>query len=513
MAGNTPYALELENISKSFGSVRANQDINLHIQAGDIHGIIGENGAGKSTLMSIIYGFYEADSGEIRINGKTLRIRNSQQALAAGIGMVHQHFMLVDNFTVLENVMLGAEGGALLREGEQQVRKNLADLAEAYQLNVPLDRPVEQLSVGVQQRVEILKALYRKARILILDEPTGVLTPQEASDLFRILRTLKDDGVTIVLITHKLHEIMAITDHVSVIRQGRMVAHRKTSETDMPELAELMVGRKVKQDVDRTEREAGEPLLQVKDLCVDDATGVRRVKQVSFQVAAGEVVGIAGVSGNGQSELLAALAGIVPPTSGQIQIGTEVISADQPSDPARVRELGVAHVPEDRHRMGLVLPFAAYQSAVLGYHHASRYNGSLLQRHAAMRGEYGERAENFDIRPRDPDLKSSSFSGGNQQKIVLAREMEADPDILLIGQPTRGVDIGAIEFIHQQIMDMRNAGKAILLVSVELEEIMSLSDRILVMCDGMITGEVSHDDANEQTLGLMMANADAQEVA
>lgn len=513
MAGNTPYALELINISKSFGPVRANQDINLQIQAGDIHGIIGENGAGKSTLMSIIYGFYEADSGEIRINGEPRRIRNSQQALAAGIGMVHQHFMLVDNFTVLENVMLGAEGGALLREGEKQVRKNLAELAEAYQLDVPLDRPVEQLSVGVQQRVEILKALYRKARILILDEPTGVLTPQEATDLFRILRTLKDDGVTIVLITHKLHEIMAITDHVSVIRQGRMVAHRKTSETDMPELAELMVGRKVKQDVDRTAREAGEPLLQVKDLCVNDATGVRRVKQVSFQVAAGEVVGIAGVSGNGQSELLEALAGIVPPTSGQIQIGTEVISADKPSDPARVRELGVAHVPEDRHRMGLVLPFSAYQSAVLGYHHSPRYNGSLLQRHAAMRVEYGERAESFDIRPRDPDLRSASFSGGNQQKIVLAREMEADPDILLIGQPTRGVDIGAIEFIHQQIMEMRNAGKAILLVSVELEEIMSLSDRILVMCDGMITGEVSHDEANEQTLGLMMANSAAQEVA
>nr|CAA6818347.1 MAG: Predicted nucleoside ABC transporter, ATP-binding component [uncultured Thiotrichaceae bacterium] len=513
MEGSSPYALELINISKSFGPVKANQDINLPIVAGDIHGIIGENGAGKSTLMSIIYGFYEADSGEIRINGDPINIRNSQQALAAGIGMVHQHFMLVDNFTVLENVMLGAEGGALLREGEQQVRKSLSGLATTYQLEVPLDTPVEQLSVGVQQRVEILKALYRKARILILDEPTGVLTPQEATDLFRILRTLKDDGVTIVLITHKLHEIMAITDHVSVIRQGRMVAHRKTSETNMPELAELMVGRKVRQNVDRPERTAGEPLLQVENLSVDDEMGVRRVKQVSFQVAAGEVVGIAGVSGNGQSQLLEALSGIVPPTSGQIQIASEVITADKPSNPARVRELGAAHVPEDRHRMGLVLPFSAYQSAVLGYHHLPRYNGSVLQDHAEMQSEYRERAESFDIRPRDPYLRSSSFSGGNQQKIVLAREMEADPDILLIGQPTRGVDIGAIEFIHQQIMDMRNAGKAVLLVSVELEEIMSLSDRILVMCDGMITGEVAHDDANEQTLGLMMANADAQEVA
>lgn len=511
MAGSSDYALELINISKSFGPVKANQDINLQIRAGDIHGIIGENGAGKSTLMSIIYGFYEADCGEIRINGQPQRIRNSQQALAAGIGMVHQHFMLVDNFTVLENVMLGAEGGALLREGERQVRKNLAELAEAYQLDVPLDTPVEQLSVGVEQRVEILKALYRKARILILDEPTGVLTPQEASDLFRILRTLKDDGVTIVLITHKLHEIMAITDRVSVIRQGKMVAHRETAKTGMPELAELMVGRKVRQDVDRAERVAGQPLLQVSNLCVDDAAGVRRVRQVSFQVAAGEVVGIAGVSGNGQSELLQALAGIIPPTSGEIQLGDELITATQPSDPARVRELGVAHVPEDRHRMGLVLPFAAYQSAVLGYHHLPRYNGSVLQKHVTMEQEYCQRAESFDIRPRSPVLKSASFSGGNQQKIVLAREMEADPEILLIGQPTRGVDIGAIEFIHQQIMAMRNAGKAILLVSVELEEIMSLSDRILVMCDGMITGEVSHEEADEQTLGLMMANADDQQ--
>lgn len=513
MAGSSDYALELINISKSFGPVKANQDINLQIRAGDIHGIIGENGAGKSTLMSIIYGFYEADSGEIRINGQPQRIRNSQQALAAGIGMVHQHFMLVDNFTVLENVMLGAEGGALLREGEAQVRKNLTELAQAYQLDVPLDTPVEQLSVGVEQRVEILKALYRKARILILDEPTGVLTPQEASDLFRILRTLKDDGVTIVLITHKLHEIMAITDHVSVIRQGKMVAHRETATTDMPELAELMVGRKVRQDVDRTAQAAGKPLLQVRRLCVDDAAGVRRVKQISFEVAAGEIVGIAGVSGNGQSQLLQALAGIIPPTSGEIQLGDELISAQQPSSPARVRELGVAHVPEDRHRMGLVLPFAAYQSAVLGYHHLPRYNGPVLQKHAAMEHEYSERAESFDIRPRSPVLRSASFSGGNQQKIVLAREMEADPEILLIGQPTRGVDIGAIEFIHQQIMAMRNAGKAILLVSVELEEIMSLSDRILVMCDGMITGEVAHDDADEQTLGLMMANADQQEAA
>lgn len=499
------YALELLDISKRFGAVKANQSICLQVRAGDIHGIIGENGAGKSTLMSIIYGFYQADSGEMRVNGELQVIRDSQQAMAAGIGMVHQHFMLVDNFTALENIMLGAEGGFLLNAGEQQVRKRLAALAQTYGLDVPLDVPVERLSVGVQQRIEILKALYRQARILILDEPTGVLTPQEADDLFRILRTLKADGVTILLITHKLREIMAITDQVSVMRQGCMVAHRATAETGMAELAELMVGRKVRQEVARHTQAPGAILLQVDKLGVRDASGVERVKQVSLQVAAGEVVGVAGVSGNGQSELLQALAGIIPFQSGEIRFADTRITPTKPISPARLRQLGLAHVPEDRHRMGLVLPFAAYQSAILGYQRAGRYNHYLTLNDPFMLGEYRQRAESFDVRPRDPHLTSSHFSGGNQQKIVLAREMAADPSVLLVGQPTRGVDIGAIEFIHQHLMDMRNAGKGILLVSVELEEIMTLADRIIVMCDGMISGEVSRAEADEQTLGLMMA--------
>lgn len=503
----TTCALELIHINKRFGLVKANQDISLCIPAGSIHGIIGENGAGKSSLVSIIYGFYQADSGEIRVQGQTVNIQDSKQAIALGIGMVHQHFMLVDEFTALENIILGAEGGLLLHAGEQRVRQRLAELSRLYGLEVPLDIPVNQLAVGVQQRIEILKTLYREARILILDEPTGVLTPQEADDLFKILRTLKADGVTILLITHKLREIMAITDQVSVMRQGRIVAERITAETSMPELAELMVGRKIRQSVDRLERPVGETLLQVRELTVRDKQGLAQVNQVSFHVAAGEVVGIAGVSGNGQSELLQALAGILPISSGEIIFAGQSITAQQPSNPARLRDLGLAHVPEDRHRMGLVLPFAAYQSSILGYQRADKYNHRLILDEPAILTEYTERAGQFDIRPRDPLLGSSNFSGGNQQKIVLAREIGAEPSLLLVGQPTRGVDIGAIEFIHQQLMDMRNEGKGILLVSVELDEIMSLADRILVICGGVITGELSREEANERTLGLLMANA------
>ncbi|WP_020396597.1 ABC transporter ATP-binding protein [Thiolinea disciformis] len=512
-AQHSKYALELRGITKRFGRVLANDHIDLQIKAGDVHGIIGENGAGKSTLMSIIYGFYEADSGEMLIQGQPMSIRNSQQAIAAGIGMVHQHFMLVDNFTALENIMLGAEGGARLKQSAEQARASLNELAKTYGLEVPLDTPVDQLSLGVQQRIEILKALYRKARILILDEPTGVLTPQEADDLFRILATLKADGVTILLITHKLREIMAITDCVSVMRHGKMVAHRVTAQTSMPELAELMVGRKVRQHVERKAQPAGAALLEVTNLSVTDASGVRRVKNVSFTIGAGEIVGLAGVSGNGQSELLQALSGIIRFQAGEVRLGDTTITPKRSKNPAQLRRLGLAHVPEDRHRMGLVLPFQAYQSQILGYQREARYNATITLKDKVMADEYAQRAETFDIRPRDPHLQSSNFSGGNQQKIVLAREIFADPQVLLIGQPTRGVDIGAIEFIHQHIMDMRNAGKAILLVSVELEEIMTLSDRIIVMCDGMITGELSHDEANEKNLGLLMANAGAKEAS
>lgn len=505
-----PIALELIDVSKQFGAVKANQDISLTVKTGSVHGIIGENGAGKSTLMSIIYGLYHPDKGEIRINGQPVHMRNPQQAISLGIGMVHQHFMLVEPFTALENIMLGAEGGAVLKQPKQQARTHLEQIIARHGLAVPLDVPVSELSVGVQQRIEILKALYRNARILILDEPTGVLTPQEADELFVILRQLTAQGVTVLIITHKLREIMAITDQVSVMRQGKMVAHRTTSETTIAELAELMVGRKVRHAVERTDSQAGVERLVVNNLSVYDSNGVERVKKVNFHLRAGEIVGVAGVSGNGQSELLQVLAGIIRPSRGEIRYGEHVITPTTTIDAAQVRHWGVAHVPEDRHRMGLVLPFEAYESAILGYQREPQYNKGLRQDHHHMLQDYSEHADKFDIRPRSPYLKSSAFSGGNQQKIVIAREIAAEPEVLLVGQPTRGVDIGAIEFIHQQMMALRAAGKAILLVSVELEEIMSLSDRIIVMCDGMITGEVTREEANETLLGMLMANAQGE---
>jgi ABC-type uncharacterized transport system ATPase subunit len=498
-------AIELRNINKRFGLVQANRQVNLTVESGTIHGIIGENGAGKSTLMSILYGFYRADSGEILIQGNPTRISSSQDAIQAGIGMVHQHFMLVDNFTVLENVVLGAESGFNLERSLDEARRELLRLEQEYHLEVDLNAVVEKLPVGLQQRVEILKALYRRADLLILDEPTGVLTPQEADELFRILAELRVQGKTVVLITHKLREIMAITDAVSVMRQGEMVAHRKTAETSREELAELMVGRKVLMQLDKKPPRPQAPVLQVKDLSVVDEDGVRRVKQVGFDVRAGEIVGIAGVSGNGQSELLAAITGITPFQSGRLVLDGQIIDASHGKTPDEMRALGMAHVPEDRQRMGLVTAFAASENAVLGYHRDPRFNGWFEMDEAALLRECTEQMERYDVRPRNPNLKVSLMSGGNQQKLVVAREMGRDPRLLVVGQPTRGVDIGAIEFIHRRILEMRDAGKAILLVSVELDEILSLSDRILVMFDGQIMGEVASGEADERRIGLLMA--------
>ncbi|HEV8388769.1 MAG TPA: ABC transporter ATP-binding protein [Dongiaceae bacterium] len=509
-AATRPAAIELRGIDKSFGAVRANRNVDLTIAKGSIHGIIGENGAGKSTLMSILYGFYTADAGEILINGKAARIHSSHDAIAAGIGMVHQHFMLVEPFTVLENVMLGAEGGVLLRSGAAKARTELQRLARDYGLNVDPDTHISELPVGEQQRVEILKALFRHCDILILDEPTGVLTPQETDQLFQILRALNARGVTIVLITHKLREILAITDTVSVMRQGEMVATLPTRQATREQLAELMVGRKVRLELDKTAAEPGEERLSVRNLSVIDGKGVPRVDNVSFDVRAGEIVGIAGVSGNGQSELLEALSGIRLMSSGEIHLCGRVISTGAPCGPASAREYGMAHVPEDRLRLGVVTAFPAWESCVLGYHEDAAYNGRVLMDHEAMADACGKLMERFDVRPRDPDLKCANLSGGNQQKLILAREIDRKPKVLLVGQPTRGVDIGAIEFIHRQLLALRDAGCAILLVSVELDEVMSLSDRILVMFQGRIVGEVNGAEAEERTLGLMMANAHTQ---
>ncbi|WP_050929161.1 ABC transporter ATP-binding protein [Aestuariivita boseongensis] len=510
MASAAP-AIELKGISKAFGPVQANKDISISVPRGTIHGIIGENGAGKSTLMSILYGFYKADAGEIFIGGKKTDIPDSQAAIAAGIGMVFQHFKLVENFTVLENIILGAEDGGLLAPSLSKARKELIALEKEYGLQVDPDAVIEDLGVGKQQRVEILKALYRRADILILDEPTGVLTPAEADQLFRILGRLRDEGKTTILITHKLREIMEITDNVSVMRRGEMVGHVKTSETGPEQLAELMVGRKVLLRVDKAPAKPGAPVLEVENLRVVDEAGVERVKGIDLTVRAGEILGIAGVAGNGQSELLEVLGGMRDGT-GSVQLNGQALDlSGRYSDGQSRRARGIAHVPEDRQREGLIMDYHAWENVAFGYHHDPKYQrNALFMDNAALRADTEAKMKTFDVRPPDPWLKAKNFSGGNQQKIVVAREIERNPDLLLVGQPTRGVDIGAIEFIHQQIVALRDQGKAILLVSVELEEIFGLADRIAVMFDGRIMGERMPDQTNEKELGLLMAGVSGE---
>ena len=504
MGDIAPAAIELIGIDKSFGPVHANNEVNLVVERGIIHGIVGENGAGKSTLMSILYGFYEADKGEIRINGEPVRIRSSREAISHGIGMVHQHFMLVPPLSVLENVMLGAEGGPLLAEGAGAIRKQLAELGREYGLEVDPDAIVGELSVGLQQRVEILKALVRGAEILVLDEPTAVLTPAEADQLFEMLRVLKRENKTIVFITHKLREIMSLTDRVSVMRRGEMVATFDTAKTSPPELADAMVGRKVILKIDKGPAHPGSIALEARNLVVRDDRGVARIDGVSFILREGEILGVAGVAGNGQSELLEALAGMRPLGSGEILIEGQAVPAHE-RNPHMERLRGVGHVPEDRHRVGLVMPFEACESAMLGFHRELVYGKGLFYSRSAIVSDAEKKMDAFDVRPRAPLLKTANFSGGNQQKIVLAREIERNPKILLVGQPTRGVDIGAIEFIHKRIVAQRDAGKAVLLVSVELDEIFALSDRIIVLCGGRITGERRPEETDAQDLGLLMA--------
>ena len=498
--------LELKNINKSFGHVHANKNINLTINKGTIHGIIGENGAGKSTLMSIVYGLYQADSGKILVNEKEIKLKSPRDSIVNGIGMVHQHFMLVENFTVLENIILGFEGELVFGKNLEKAKSDLKKLCEAYKLNIDLNSIISDLSVGIRQRIEILKSLYRGAEVLILDEPTGVLTPQEVDELFKILRSLKEEGKTIVLITHKLNEIMDLTSEVSVMRQGEVVGHTNTSDTNKEKLAEMMVGRSVLLRINKSETKKGDIVFSVRDLVVKDDLDITRVKKISLDIHAGEILGLAGVTGNGQTELLEALSGIRKVESGEIHLFDEKISdQDNFINPRDLKEKGLAHIPEDRQRMGLVTEFKAHENLIFGYHHQEPYSkNSILQEKEIM--SFSKKVmEEYDVRPRSPNLMTSNFSGGNQQKIILSRELNENPKVLLIGQPTRGVDIGAIEFIHQRLIDMRDKGAAILLVSVELEEVLSLSDRIVVMFDGNIVGEKVNKDVTDRDLGLLMA--------
>ena len=498
--------LELKNINKSFGHVQANKNINLTIKKGTIHGIIGENGAGKSTLMSIVYGLYQADNGSINVSGNEIKLRSPRDSIESVSGMVHQHFMFVENFTVIENIVLGFEGEFVFGKKLEKAKEDLQKLCETYKLNIDLDSVISDLSVGFRQRVEILKSLYRGAEIFILDEPTGVLTPQEVDELFKILRSLKEEGKTIVLITHKLNEIMDLTSEVSVMRQGEVVGHTKTTDTNKEKLAEMMVGRSVLLRLNKAEAKLGDVVFKVENLTVKDDLDVTRVKNVNFEIRSGEILGLAGVTGNGQTELLEALSGIRKVESGAIYLNDEKISdKDNLLDPRELKEKGLAHVPEDRQRMGLVTDFKAYENLIFGYHDQEPYSKSSILRDGDILSFSKKVMEEYDVRPRSPQLITSNFSGGNQQKIILSRELNENPKILLVGQPTRGVDIGAIEFIHQRLIDMRDKGAAILLVSVELDEVLSLSDRILVMFDGNIVGERINKDVTDRELGLLMA--------
>ena len=498
--------LELHQINKSFGHVQANKDISLIVNKGDIHGIIGENGAGKSTLMSIVYGYYQADSGYIKINDKKIKIKSPHESILSGIGMVHQHFMLVENFTVVENIILGFEGEFVFGEKLDQAKKSLIKLCEDYSLKIDLDATISDLSVGFRQRVEILKALYRGAEILILDEPTGVLTPQEVDELFKILRSLKEQGKTIILITHKLNEIVALTDRVTVMRLGEIVGETNTGDTTKDQLAEMMVGRSVLLRIDKRKPNIGDTIFEVKNINVKDNLDVMRVKNVSFELRKGEILGVAGVTGNGQTELLEALSGIRQVDSGEIKLfGNTISSKNIFVSPRKLREQDVAHVPEDRQRMGLVTEFNASENLIFGYHHQLPFSKSSIMMGKTIYNHSKKIMQEYDVRPQSPFLKTSNFSGGNQQKIILTRELNKDPKVLLVGQPTRGVDIGAIEFIHQRIIDMRDKGVAVLLVSVELDEILSLADRIIVMFDGELVGERVNENVTDREIGLLMA--------
>ena len=500
-------------ISKRFGAVQANHAVTLTVAAGTAHGIVGENGAGKSTLMSILYGFYQADAGQISIHGQPVHINGSAQAIALGIGMVHQHFMLVEPLSALDNIMLGAEPHWHLGRARAQVRRQLQALMADTGLQVRLDEPVEALPVGERQRLEILKALYRGAKMLILDEPTAVLTPQETEQLFITLRRLRDAGTTLLLITHKLKEIMALCDAVTVMRQGAVAFDGPIAQCSLDQLAEAMVGRRV--NIGRAAGAAattpGATRLAAQGLHWRDALGVSRLNDVSLTLRAGEIVGIAGVSGNGQSELLEMLSGMASPQAGTLTLGSSHFSAARWLDPATARHLGLAHVPEDRHRCGMVLPFAAWETAALGYQRSTRFASAWgWMRRAAMRSTTASMMQAYDVRPRNPALQASKFSGGNQQKLVLAREAlapETPPSVLLVGQPTRGVDIGAIEFIHGRLRAMRDAGGAVLVVSSELDEILALADRVLVMDRGRIAGELAIAECTEAALGRLMAGA------
>jgi len=500
----SPSAVELRAITKRFPGVVANDEVDLTVERGSVHALLGENGAGKTTLMNVLYGLYEPTAGTVVVDGEERTFDSPRDAIDAGVGMIHQHFMLVDPMTVTENITLGNEprkfGG--LSVDRERAREEVVELSERYGFDVDPDARVADVSVGVQQRVEILKALYRGADVLILDEPTAVLTPQEVEDLFAVLEELTEQGKTIIFITHKLGEAMTAADDITVLRDGENVGTVAADESTREELAELMVGREVLLDVERPPAEFGDTVLDVSDLAVTDDRAVRAVDDLSFSVREGEIFGIAGVDGNGQRELVEAITGLLAPESGTIRFEGEDVS-----DRSRRERIdaGMSYIPEDRQEQGLVMDYDLVGNAILGSQHAPPYarNGRIDW------GEASDHAESvvseYDVRPPETRTEAESLSGGNQQKFVVGRELERDPTLLVAAHPTRGVDVGSIEFIHERLLSLRSQGVAVLLVSSKLEEVQALSDRLAVVYEGEFVDTVDPDETTEEELGLLMA--------
>ncbi|CAM5717969.1 ABC transporter ATP-binding protein [Niallia circulans] len=503
------YVIEMLNIRKEFPGIVANNNITLQVKKGEIHALLGENGAGKSTLMNVLFGLYQPEKGEIRARGKVVNISNPNIANDLGIGMVHQHFMLIDTFTVTENIILGKEtvskGKIDLKKAEREVQ----EISERYGLAVDPKAKIANISVGMQQRVEILKTLYRGAEILIFDEPTAVLTPQEITELIGIFRKLIQEGKSIILITHKLKEIMEVCDRVTVIRKGEGIGTYNVKDTNPNELANLMVGREVSFKTEKKAPNPKETVLKISDLTVKDSRGVHVVNSLNLDVKAGEIVGIAGVDGNGQSELIEAITGLMKKNSGSITLNGKEISV---LSPRKITESGIGHIPQDRHKHGLVLDFSIGQNMALQTYYKTPFSKYGFLNQGEIEKKASKLIEEFDVRTPSIHTPARALSGGNQQKAIIGREVDRDPDLLIAAQPTRGLDVGAIEFIHRRLIEQRDKGKAVLLISFELDEILNVSDRIAVIFDGEIIATVDPKTTTEQELGLLMAGSKAKKV-
>ncbi|WP_182199213.1 ABC transporter ATP-binding protein [Paraliobacillus salinarum] len=503
------YVIEMLRIRKEFPGIVANNNINLQVKHGEIHALLGENGAGKSTLMNVLFGLYQPEQGEIRVKGDTVKITDPNIANELGIGMVHQHFMLVDTFTVTQNIILGSEPKNGIVVDTKRAEKEIIELSKKYGLDVDPKAKIRDISVGMQQRVEILKTLYRGADVLILDEPTAVLTPQEIKELMKILRSLTQEGISIILITHKLKEIMEVCDRCTVIRKGEGIGTVDVKESNPNELASLMVGREISFKTEKTPAQPKDEVLKVEALEVKDIRNALMVKGLNLSVKAGEIVGIAGIDGNGQTELIEALTGLRKIENGKINLSGKDITN---LSPRKITESGVAHIPQDRHKFGLVLDYAIGENMVLQSYYQKPFSNMGILSFKEIYNYANRLIEEYDVRTPSPYTKAKALSGGNQQKAIIAREVDRSPDLLIAAQPTRGLDVGAIEFIHKKLIEERDKGKAVLLLSFELDEILNVSDRIAVMFDGNIVANVKPEETNEQELGLLMAGSKKQKV-